>query len=432
MTAELFALLDGREIGRVRQDRNGRVSFVYDERWQSAPDALPLSLSMPLAAAEHRHALIDSFLWGLLPDNPIVLAGWARRFGVSARNAFSLIAHVGEECAGAVQFVRPERVEAMSGEAPAHVDWLDEGAVADRLRRLRADYSAGRSPRDTGQFSLAGAQPKTALVFDGGRWGVPSGPLPTTHILKPPAAGLDGHIENEHFCLALARALDLPAAQSRIMRFEDEVALVVERYDRLRRGSRIVRVHQEDLCQALGVPPTKKYESDGGPGARRIVELLRTQSSARDEDVLTFYDALAFSWLIGASDAHAKNYSVLIASEGKVRLAPLYDLASVLPYDDFEQSGMKLAMKVGGEYRLRDIRLRQWKAAAAELRLGVELALARVRDMAEALPERAAGVRETVVADGLSHPTIDVLIQRLTARATWCRSQLEERTATPG
>src|SRR5262249_2084174 len=159
-----------------------------------------------------------------------------------------------------------------------------------------------------------------------GRWGVPSGRTPTTHILKPPMPELNGHVENEHFCLALARELGLPAAASDVRRFDKEIAIVVERYDRVQIRGRLTRVHQEDICQRLGVRPARKYESEGGPGIRGIAELLRTHSSARDDDLATFLDAIAFNWLIAGSDAHAKNYSILLAGGGQVRLAPLYDL----------------------------------------------------------------------------------------------------------
>jgi serine/threonine-protein kinase HipA len=170
MSKELVALLDGRETGRVVQDNRGRLSFTYNEAWRAAADTYPLSISMPLALAEHGHAKIDPFLWELLPDNEMVLDHWARKFHVSARNAFGLIACVGEDCAGAAQFVRPERLEAILGEASPPIDWLDEAAIAQRLRALREDHSAWRIPRDTGQFSLAGAQPKTALLFENNRW----------------------------------------------------------------------------------------------------------------------------------------------------------------------------------------------------------------------------------------------------------------------
>ncbi len=195
MTSELVALLDGREIGRVRNDARGRLTFVYDNDWRQAEGAYPLSLSMPLAAEEHGPSVVQAFLWGLLPDNERVLERWARRFQVSARNVFALISHVGEDCAGAVQFVTPDRLEALRSGAEDKVEWLDETAIAKRLQTLREDHAAWRLPRDTGQFSLAGAQPKTALLLQKGKWGIPSGRIPTTHILKPPTGHFDGHAE---------------------------------------------------------------------------------------------------------------------------------------------------------------------------------------------------------------------------------------------
>ena len=210
----------------------GRLTFIYEEDWRAARGATPLSLSMPLAAAEHGHRPVEAFLWNLLPDNEAVLARWAQRFQVSARNPFALLSHVGEDCAGAVQFVRPDRLDAVIGEGPSAIEWLDERGVAERLRALRDDHAAWRTPRDTGQFSLAGAQPKTALLWQKGRWGVPSGRMPTTHILKPPTGEFDGHAENEHLCMRLASALGLIAAHSEVRRFEDQIAIVIERYDR--------------------------------------------------------------------------------------------------------------------------------------------------------------------------------------------------------
>lgn len=420
MTFELVALLNGREIGRVRRDKRGRLAFVYADAWRNAPEAHPLSLSMPVAAAEHGHAAIEPFLWGLLPDNAAILDQWARRFHVSPRNPFALVAHVGEDCAGAVQFVRPERVDACLAADAEPVEWLDEHAVAERLRLLQADHSAWRAPRDTGQFSLAGAQPKTALLLQDGQWGVPSGRTPTTHILKPPTGAFNGHAENEHFCLVLARRLGLPTVTSRIMHFEDQIAIVIERYDRQRDGRGLLRVHQEDVCQAMGVPPTRKYENEGGPGARDVTELLRTHSSRRDEDVATFLDALIFSWLAAGTDAHAKNYSLLIGSGGHVRLAPLYDLASALPYDDMQFQKLKLAMKIGPDYRLRDIGTREWRRLAERTRVDPDDLLRRITDLASRLPEEAVTVRDRMQLKGLTHDVIERLCDRIAARATKC------------
>src|SRR5271154_5195465 len=221
MTSELIALMDGKELGRIHRSARGRLSFIYDDAWRKAPDAYPLSLSMPLGAKEHGRSVVEAFLWGLLPDNERVLARWAAKFQVSARNVFALISHVGEDCAGAVQFVTPDRLDAIRSGKEDEVEWLDELDIAKRLQTLRDDPAAWRLPRDTGQFSLAGAQPKTALLLQNGRWGIPCGRIPTTHILKPPTGHFDGHAENEHFCLELARSFDLPVANSEIRRFED-------------------------------------------------------------------------------------------------------------------------------------------------------------------------------------------------------------------
>ncbi|MET4388244.1 serine/threonine-protein kinase HipA [Bradyrhizobium sp. F1.4.3] len=424
MTSELVALLDGREIGRVRNDARGRLTLVYDKDWRQAEGAYPLSLSMPLAAEEHGPSAVQAFLWGLLPDNEHVLERWARRFQVSARNVFALISHVGEDCAGAVQFVTPDRLDALRSGAEDKVEWLDETAIAKRLQTLREDHAAWRLPRDAGQFSLAGAQPKTALLLQKGKWGIPSGRIPTTHILKPPTGHFDGHAENEHICLILARNLGLPVADTQVMRFGKEIAIVIERYDRQFSGNEIVRVHQEDICQALGILPTRKYQNDGGPSPADVIELLRTYSTDRVVDVDTFVEALGFNWLIAGTDAHAKNYSLLLAGGPHVRLAPLYDIASILPYDDIDLQKIKLAMKIGGDYKLSQIGLRDWQKFARETRLDPDKVIAGLISMAEQLPDIVAAVREQGRKDGLDNAIIGRLAEHLIARAKQCRRQL--------
>jgi len=380
---------------------------------------------MPLALGEHGHAKIDPYLWGLLPDNEQVLDKWGRKFHVSARNAFGLIAHVGEDAPGAVQFVRADRVDALRRASPADIDWLTEAMIAERLRALRADHGAWRLPRDTGQFSLAGAQPKTALLFLNGRWGLPSGRMPTTHILKPPTGEFDGHAENEHFCLELARALGFAVPNSRVMRFEDQIAIVIERYDRVQVArAAFQRIHQEDICQALAIPPTRKYESEGGPGVRQSVELLRTYSTKSEEDIETFLDAVALNWLIAGTDAHAKNYAVLIGAGGSVRLAPLYDLASVLPYPDFDLRRVRMAMKIGGEYRLHDIGLRQWQKLAKDVRRDADSVIARVGALADMVSARIPEVTQQLAGEGLKHPILARLSKGLTERAAHCQKFL--------
>jgi len=427
MTDRLVIVADGRVMGEIRRNNRSRLTLAYDPDWRRSPNAYPLSLSMPMVALEHGHDAITPWLWGLLPDNETILDRWGKRFQVSPRNPFALLAHVGEDCAGAIQLVEPERAEALVRQSAGDVDWLDDKAIAERLRRLREDHASWRMPRDTGQFSLAGAQPKTALHFAGGSWGVPSGAVPTTHIFKPPTEDFDGHAENEHVCLALARALGLPAATSQVRHFENETAIIVERYDRLRRGNTIHRLHQEDMCQAQGSPPTLKYENEGGPGAKSIVELLRVHSSRPVDDVWTFVRALGFNWLIGGIDGHAKNYSVLIGGGGRARLAPLYDLASALAYGDLDSRKLKLAMRIADKYLLDDIVLRHWTRLAASLRLDEEQTRLHCLDLAEQLPDALTDIIKAARGAGLRHKVLRRLADALHARAEHCRKIL--RTA---
>jgi len=405
--------MNGVDVGRLERDTHGRGRLVYDESWRGAARATPLSLSLPLAASRHEK-LVEPYLWGLLPDNEAILEAWGKRFHVSARSAFGLLAHVGADCPGAVQLLTEEAIESPQQD---DIVWLDEAEVAERLRRLRRDQSVWRDGDDAGQFSLGGAQAKTAFLFENGRWGIPSGRIPTTHILKPGLRELDGHAENEHFCLSLMRELGLPVARSSVARFEDQTAIVVERYDRVRNGDRIIRVHQEDFCQATGTMPSSKYQNEGGPTARTIVELLDAYSSKAEEDVATFIDALVVAWATVGTDAHAKNYSLLHSGGGKSRLAPLYDVASILPYTDATLRRTKLAMSIGGKYKVNEIGAAEWRKFADEVKVAPEIVQQSLRRVVAAIPDAAATVRRAAERDGLDRSVVRKLAGALEARA---------------
>jgi len=428
MTEELYAICQGRRMGEAQWDRRrDRLSFRYDDVWRGDPEAFPLSLSMPFAATDHRHDTIEAFLWGLLPDNEGVLKRWGERFHVSSRNAFRLLMHVGEECAGAVQLVQAEKAaEWLAAPLSGKVKWLGLAEVAERMQLLLKDHSATRISTDQGNFSLAGAQPKTALHHDpkGDRWGVPSGSIPTTHIFKPSTGDFDGYVENEHFCMALARKLGLSAASSVIRRFGDVPVIIVERYDRLRSGSKVLRIHQEDMCQALARMPHLKYQNQGGPSAVEVMQLIRQHSTARETDAQRFLDALILNWLIGGTDAHAKNYSFLIATRGQVRLAPLYDVASSLPYpQQVYPRHATLAMKIGNQYKVRQVGPREWKKAAAELRCDEAALLSRIVDLATHIPDAASQIQRDMKAQGITHEVIQRLVAALQERCAECAAQ---------
>lgn len=418
----LIVLMDGRRLATVTTTGD-RLALIYDQRWQETA----LSLSMPVAGREYGDPPVRAFLWGLLPDNERVLERWAREYGVSARNPFALLRHVGEDCAGAAQFVRPERVEAIrTGEG--RVEWLDENEIADRIRELRRDPTAWHA-HDTGQFSLAGAQAKFALYRDPGtgRWGEPFGAMPTTHIFKPAISGLDDHDLNEHLCLAAARRLGVDAASSHIEAFGAERVAVVQRYDRLQNADGTIRrLHQEDICQALGLPPTTKYQNEGGPTPEQIIALYREHIETpwiAERTVHRFVDMLAFNWLIGGTDAHAKNYSVLLAGP-QVRPAPMYDVASALVYDSMYRPKLAMAMRIGGEYRLEGIYGRHWRRFAEANRLDPDGTIARIDEMAVRAPEAFAGAAAGAAVTALDSALPGRLVARVSDRAKDCRTRL--------
>jgi serine/threonine-protein kinase HipA len=424
MNDALTVLLNDAIVGTVAGSRGGHLSFTYDQSYQVNREATPLSVRMPYQIRSHPDSVISPWLWNLLPDNEAVLIRWARQFHASASSPFSLLATpIGQDCAGAVRFVAPADVE-KAITRPGDVTWLTNAEVAERLRELKTDSTAWLGRSFTGQFSLAGAQAKTALLYQDGRWGVPHGAKSTTHILKPAVAGLDDHDLNEHLCVDAARRAGLIAARTRVARFGTETAIVVERYDRIDANGNTIRVHQEDLCQAMGLPPTKKYQAEGGPTPAQIADLFRKVMPPKnaDEAVGRFFDALVWNWLIGGTDAHAKNYSLLLAA-GQVRLAPLYDIASALPYGTHERK-LRFAMKIGGDYAVFPSR-NTWGRAAAELRIDQPKALARVRELTDFVVEAFSASAADPDVAALHSELPSRLVEMIADRATRCARVLD-------
>jgi len=419
VTDSLLVVLDDAIAGTLTRLPGGKLRFDYDDEYCARPGATPLSISMPVQVRSHPDHVIAPWLWGLLPDNEAVLARWARQFQASPSSPFSLLATpIGHDCAGAVRFVTPDAVDRLLSQ-PGEITWLAEDEVAQRLRDLREDSTAWLGRSFIGQFSLAGAQAKTALLQQAGRWGVPSGRAATSHILKPAVAGLDDHDLNEHLCLDAAHRAGMLVVRTRIERFGSETAIVVDRYDRRVIDGEMLRIHQEDFCQALGIPPSRKYQNEGGPGPVDVVRVLRQAlpHRAAAEAVWRFVDALAWNWLIAGTDAHAKNYSLLLAGD-QVRLSPLYDIASVLPYGTHERK-LRLAMKLGGDYRVF-LHRNPWRAVASELGVDPDETVARVGRLALCAPDAFAAAASAPNIVSLKRTLPGRLVDLVADRATRC------------
>lgn len=414
--SELLAVIEGEVIGRVKSDKAGRITFAYERGWLDAARAHSLSVSMPLARIVYAQRVVLPYLWNLLPENPNVLQRWAQQYHVSAGNPFKLLSHVGADVPGAAQYIPPERLAEVKADQLA-VAWMTLDELAQRLRELRDDISAVRRPGDIGKMSLPGAQAKTAFYWDEQkkRWGVPGGRTPTTHIIKPAIPGFRGLVENEHICQDIASRLGLPAARSRVLKL-DESYIVVERYDRLppSPGSPFVRrIHQEDMCQALGLMPARKYQEEGGPGINTIITLIRRVSADPEVDVDRFLQANMLNWLIGGTDAHAKNYSLLIGAADEIRLTPLYDVSSQLPYLDLV--AQRVSMKIGEHYDIPRITPADWRKLARISSVSEEHVVATLSNMARELPDHISAACDQAIVEGLDKAIVAPLMNQLVA-----------------
>jgi serine/threonine-protein kinase HipA len=349
----LNVFLNSRLVGRLRRQASGAIDFQYDPDWLSWEHALPVSLSLPMREDRYIGDPVIAVFDNLLPDSDAIRRRLAERVHADGADAYSLLAKIGRDCVGALQFL-PQDVE------PAPAGTVDGRSVDEKdIARKLGDLTAtplGVDEDEEFRISLAGAQEKTAFLFWKNKWHLPHGTTATTHIMKPQIgmlpSGIDltRSVENEYLCLKLTEAFGLPSAKASIADFDRSRVLVVERFDRLwTKDNRLLRLPQEDCCQALSAPPTRKYESDGGPGMTAILDLLKG-SDDPDADRRLFLKAQVVYWLLGATDGHAKNFSIFLRQGGRFRLTPFYDVMSVQPAFDAHQvrrSQMKLALAVG-------------------------------------------------------------------------------------
>lgn len=379
--------MNGLAVGQWERPRSGTDRLTYSREWMESPQGRPLSLSLPYqrtagADVTLRGANVAAYFDNLIPDSERILQRIQARYRTRSTDAFDLLTAVGRDCVGALQIVP-------AGSPPGdarHIDAepLDEAGVAAILRATTADRRLTRDD-DTFRISIAGAQEKNALLRHDGRWCIPRGATPTTHIFKLPLglvgnmrADLSHSVELEWLCMQVARGYGLPVAGTAIGQFEDQKALIVERFDRRLSEDRRrwLRIPQEDFCQATATPPARKYESDGGPGIRPVMEVLRG-SQAPGEDRLTFFTTQLVFWLMAATDGHAKNFSLTLLPGGAYRLTPLYDILSTWPIQGrgagrLDLHRVAMAMAVEGRnrhYRWRDIHRWHWTALATQLGL---------------------------------------------------------------
>jgi serine/threonine-protein kinase HipA len=361
--------MNGQIVGRWTIPANRAMEFRYDDSWVSSPQSRPLSLSLPipLDGQSLKGKEVGFFFDNLLPDSQPIRNRLQQRFHTDSQDAFDLLEAIGRDCVGAVQLLpdgkTPDNVFAIEAQRLTDMeveDWLVSAVTPGRMAlRHGAD-------EDNFRISIAGAQEKTALLWHDGHWCRPLGATPTTHIFKLPL-GLVGHmkadmhtsVENEWLCSEIVREFGFPVARCEIGRFGQQKALIVERFDRkmASSGNYWLRLPQEDFCQALGYPSSKKYEADGGPGIAAIARLLATSDNAVSDTATFMLSQLAY-WMLAATDGHAKNFSIFLQPQGKYRLTPLYDVLSAWPIigrgpNHLDHKKASMAMSLLGKSRHR-------------------------------------------------------------------------------
>lgn len=406
----LKVLINGRQVGSLEKETNGAISFQYGEEWLTWEHRFAISLSLPLTPAPYRGAQVNAVFDNLLPDRDRVRRRVAERMGAQGTDFYSLLAAIGRDCVGAMQFVP-------AGEADGREAAIEGEPVTDaEIEAMLADLEQAPLGLDREQefrISVAGAQEKTALLRLDGQWLRPIGVTPTTHILKPqlgqiPSADgmidMSDSVDNEHYCLKLLEAFGLTVAHTEIATFGQRRVLVVERFDRRwRNASQILRQPQEDCCQALGFPSTLKYQSDGGPNMRDILTLLKGADDPEADQAAFFKSQLLF-WLIGATDGHAKNFSIFLKPRGGYALTPFYDVLSAQPAVDKGQIGLnrfRLAMSTGKNrhYRMNEIMGRHFAQSGKAAGLGHRLMRNTITDILDRAPKASDEALAAMPAD---------------------------------
>jgi serine/threonine-protein kinase HipA len=376
-------------VGTLTRHEQARLAFQYTPEWVERGGET-LSLSLPLREEPFGDGECRPFFAGLLPEGEF-LRSIARFFQVSAENPFSVLSEIGGECAGAVSLASP-------GSEPPFLNaagprWLGEDELGRLLEVMPSPELIDDDGEEGGGFrlSLAGTRDKLSVLCEQDRIGITRGRPPSTHIIKKPVAELEGMVANEAYCLALAAESGLVTATASPLAAGDQEGLLVKRYDRRQVGDEVVRIHQEDFCQALGVLPDLKYQADGGPSIAACAALIREHVSAPAVDLTRFLDALLFNLLIGNTDAHGKNFSLLLDGDRAPALAPLYDLLSARAYWPFKR---KMAMKYGGEYRGDRIRGRHLERLASDLEMAPVGVRRRAREIGERVLTASPKARE--------------------------------------
>ena len=397
MVSLLYVAMNNSLVGIWEHKSNGEESFQYLDSWINSPLSRGLSLSLPVVKQKYTNLKVKNFFSNLIPERDNVIEAIQRRYKLTTKSSFDLLNIIGVDCIGAIQISPDPDVLIQKKEIEG--DIISESEMAKKIRALRIPNSVINDGDLDFRISLTGVQEKTAFLYHNGHWMTPKGATATTHIFKsaigkiPEYLVLSNSVENEWYTERFFNNMGLNTASSQILTFENQKVLAVKRFDRIVTDHSIIRLPQEDFCQVLGIPSQQKYQSYGGPNPKDIIDILKGSSNIKDP--ANFFKALIVNWIVGSTDAHAKNYSIFIGKNNTYKLTPFYDVMSFFPYvgtkkNQVHESKLKLAMsargKHGNKYVINQIDRSNWELTGKYLGLPLKVTNDIIEEVIESVP----------------------------------------------
>ncbi len=418
MIRDLDVYFEHLKAGTLAQDETGALTFLYTKDYLGTAKPQIISVSMPLREQPYPDRITRPYFSGLLPDER-ARQRLASALGISEGNAFGLLEIIGGECAGALSLYPTSQKPPLFDRNG--IEELTDKQLEAILEKLRSRPLLGG--QDGVRLSLAGAQDKLAVCVDGEAIGLAKGGLATTHILKPFIEALDGSVENELFCMILSARMKISTPKVSMRTVGKIAFILVERYDRVKRESgEIIRIHQEDFCQALSIPPELKYEKEGGPGASRSLALIQSATARPGADRLTFIRRMIFHYLIGNADAHAKNFALLYRDHVP-DLAPAYDVLCTAAYPRIAKD---MAMAIGGRSMPDTIQLNHWFSIVPETKGAQGLLVKEIHEIASTIGTEAGKLQQELLAEGVSNPILSAIIKIIEKRSRQLLRMIEK------
>lgn len=404
---QLSVRLNGTPVGILEQNSVGHMSYSYNSSTTQA-----ISAGMPIREEPYPHIQCEAFFGGLLPESETTRKIIGKKYGISPNNSFAILKAIGYDCAGAISFHSITDTVIPNNTIPLDGIIVSDNTLYQHIKALP------QTPLFLGfeglRLSLAGVQDKAAVCIIDNKIALPQHGCPTTYILKPAIHGFPGIVENEYFCLKIAKQIGLTVPHVEIKKIKDITYLLIERYDRKITDNKVERIHQEDFCQALGIISRNKYQHDGGPSLVDCFSLLqKTTQPAINRMMLA--EGMVFNFLVCNMDAHGKNFSLLHTTSSNLELSPFYDILCTQVYPNLSS---KMAMKIGNQYQADEVFARHWQKLCNDINYSYPAIKQLIYKQAQLIMTIAEKEKRLLIEQGWDNEILSQIIDRIERHVT--------------